>query len=44
MICFMCNAKRDIETNRYCKDGFASCSLEETAKKLIDKKLLKRWH
>ena len=38
----MCNAKRDIETNCYCEDGIASCSLEETAKKLIDKTLPKR--
>ena len=42
IICFIDNAKCNIETNRYNKGGFDSCSLDKTAEKLLDKTFIQK--
>ena len=38
IICFVCNTKRNVDNNQYKLGGVARCSLEATAKKLMQKK------
>ena len=42
IICFVYNAKCNFEINRYNEGGFASYSLDKTAKKLLDKTFIQK--